>query len=229
MIAFRDDVTGGHLNRTCKYLELLICGLARRNRYCEILNLWDVDLVVNSAALHDIGKIAISEKLLQKPGRLTEDEFEIMKTHAELGVDILDRIDVPAEERRHIIHARIIAGVHHERWDGAGYPNGMYGKHIPLEGRLMAIADVYDALISKRPYKQAISPAHAARIIEEGSGTHFDPLLVDVFRDIAPLFASVAYAGRHTEAYEIKGNLYGLTPGDLAPLAAVYKSNALAS
>ncbi|MDR2610470.1 MAG: HD domain-containing protein [Clostridiales Family XIII bacterium] len=206
MIAFRDDVTGGHLDRTCKYLELLIGRLFETDLYRDTLRQWDIELVIKSAALHDVGKIAISEELLQKPGKLTRGEFEIIKTHAALGVEILDRIDLPAGKRRLISHARIIAGAHHEKWDGSGYPCGAYGNHIPLEGRLMAIADVYDALISNRPYKQAVSPGEAARVIEDGSGTHFDPQLVEVFRDVAPLFASVAsaYAGRHTDAYEVK-------------------------
>jgi putative two-component system response regulator len=231
MIAFRDNATGGHLDRTCKYLELLIWRLGKRNMYRDILNLWDIELVIRSASLHDIGKIAISEKLLQKPGKLTKDEFEIMKMHAALGVSILDRISLPAEERHNISHARIIAGYHHEKWDGSGYPNGVYGKHIPLEGRLMAIADVYDALISDRPYKQAIRPAEAAQIIEEGSGTHFDPQLVEVFREVAPLFASVAskQAVRNKEAYEIKGSLYGFDPEGRGPLKVMLKDKALAS
>jgi putative two-component system response regulator len=192
MIAFRDGVTGGHLKRTCKYLELLILRMAEKGIYSHILHRWDRELLICSAPLHDVGKIAISEELLNKPGKLTPEEFEIMKTHAELGVRILDRIDINFAERSQIRYARTIAGTHHEKWDGSGYPNGMYGIHIPLEGRLMAIADVYDALISNRAYKKAISPAKAAAIIEEGRGTHFDPHLVDIFHDVARSFESVS-------------------------------------
>jgi putative two-component system response regulator len=193
MIAFRDGVTGGHLDRTCKYLELLIQRMAEKGIYSHLLQQWDMELLLCSAPLHDVGKIAISEKLLNKPGKLTFEEFEIMKTHAALGVKILDRIDISFYERSQLRYARTIAGTHHEKWDGSGYPNGMYGIHIPLEGRLMAIADVYDALISNRAYKSAIPPAKAAEIIEEGSGTHFDPKLIDVFRDVAHQFENVTY------------------------------------
>jgi putative two-component system response regulator len=193
MIAFRDGVTGGHLERTCKYLELLIKRMAEKGVYRHILRQWDMDLLLCSAPLHDLGKIAISEELLNKPGKLTPEEYEIMKTHAELGVRILDRIDISVSERAQIRYARTIAGTHHEKWDGSGYPCGMYGANIPLEGRLMAIADVYDALISNRAYKNAIAPSEAAAIIEDGSGTHFDPRLVDVFRDVSRLFEQIAY------------------------------------
>jgi putative two-component system response regulator len=197
MVAFRDASTGGHLDRTRKYLELLIGRMAERGLYGHLTSRWDMDLLLSSAPLHDVGKIAISEELLNKPGKLTVGEFEIMKTHATLGVKILDCIDLNFLERLQIRYARIIAGSHHERWDGSGYPHGLYGVHIPLEGRLMAIADVYDALISDRPYKQAVPPTHAASIIEQGSGTHFDPLIVDIFRDVSHKFEQVAieYAG----------------------------------
>jgi putative two-component system response regulator len=206
MIAFRDDVTGGHLDRTCKYLRLLISRMAEKGLYRDVLNDWDLGLLLVSAPLHDIGKIAVSEEILNKPGKLTEDEFEIMKTHAALGVEIIDRIDIARRERYLLKYARTIAGTHHERWDGSGYPIGAYGRHIPLEGRLMAIADVYDALISSRPYKPAMSPERAANIIEEGAGTHFDPELVGVFTDVAPQFERIATAnvGRHTDAYMVK-------------------------
>ncbi|MDR1042515.1 MAG: HD domain-containing protein [Clostridiales Family XIII bacterium] len=192
MIAFRDGVTGGHLDRTSKYLELLIKRMAEKGLYSHMLHRWDLDLLLCSAPLHDVGKIAISEELLNKPGKLTTDEFEVMKTHAARGVQILDRIDINCDERPQIRYARTIAGTHHEKWNGSGYPNGMYGIHIPLEGRLMAIADVYDALISNRAYKKAIAPAKAAAIIEEGSGTHFDPQLVDIFRDVSHHFEHIA-------------------------------------
>jgi putative two-component system response regulator len=206
MIAFRDDVTGGHLDRTCEYLRLLINRMAEKGLYYDILNDWNLNLLLGSAPLHDIGKIAISEEILNKPGKLTAGEFEIMKTHAALGVEIIDRIDIAEKERRHLRYARAIAGTHHEKWDGSGYPTGAYGRHIPLEGRLMAIADVYDALISCRPYKQAMPPTRAAEIIMEGSGSHFEPDLIGVFMDVAHEFELVASAneGRHTEAHMVK-------------------------
>jgi putative two-component system response regulator len=128
-----------------------------------------------------VGKIAISDTILNKPGKLTSDEFEIMKTHAAIGVTIIRKIEENAEEHDFMKHARLIAGGHHEKWDGTGYPLGVKGKDIPLEARLMALADVYDALVSTRPYKQPLSPDEARQIIQGGRGTQFDPVLVDVF------------------------------------------------
>jgi putative two-component system response regulator len=232
MIAFRDDVTGGHLDRTCTYLRLLIRRMAEKGVYHDILNEWNLNLLLGSAPLHDIGKIAISEEILNKPGKLTAEEFEIMKTHAALGVEIIDRIDIARKERRHLRYARVIAGAHHEKWDGSGYPTGAYGRHIPLEGRLMAIADVYDALISNRPYKQAMPPSRAAEIILEGEGTHFDPELVGVFADVAYEFALVASAnaGRHTEAQRVKEmHLHEMQAHDALLYDARAMSGAMAS
>jgi putative two-component system response regulator len=143
-------------------------------------------------AAADVGKITISDVILNKPGRLTNEEYEVMKKHAELGVGIVERIEQNTEEHEFLRHARIIAGTHHEKWDGTGYPAGLAGAEIPLEGRLMAIADVYDALISQRPYKMPLSTEEAEGIIDAGSGVHFDPRLVDVFHMVAESFAKVA-------------------------------------
>jgi putative two-component system response regulator len=140
-----------------------------------------MDYLVPSAQLHDVGKIAISDTILNKPGKLDAEEFEIMKTHAAIGVTIIQRIEENAEKHDFMKHARLIAGGHHEKWDGTGYPLGVKGKEIPLEARLMAVADVYDALLSVRPYKQPLSPGEATQIIKNGKGTQFDPVLVDVF------------------------------------------------
>jgi putative two-component system response regulator len=133
-----------------------------------------------------VGKIAISDAILNKPGKLTSEEFEIMKTHAAIGVTIIKKIEENAEEHDFMKHARLIAGGHHEKWDGTGYPMGVKGKDIPLEARLMAVADVYDALLSVLPYKQPISPAEARQIIQNGKGTQFDPVLVDIFLKVMP-------------------------------------------
>jgi putative two-component system response regulator len=140
-----------------------------------------MDYLLPSAQLHDVGKIAISDVILNKPGKLTSAEFEIMKTHAAIGVTIIQRIEANAEEHDFMKHARLIAGGHHEKWDGTGYPLGVKEKEIPLEARLMALADVYDALTSARPYKQPLSPGEAREIIKNGKGTQFDPVLVEVF------------------------------------------------
>jgi putative two-component system response regulator len=192
MVEFRDDVTGGHVTRTQMYLELLVDKMQQEQIYCEEISCWNIDLVAASAQLHDVGKIAISDTILSKPGRLTPEEFEQMKRHVIIGVEAIDRIAKKTREYTFLAHARAIAGSHHEKWDGSGYPAGLSGTDIPLEGRLMAIADVYDALISQRPYKQPNSTEEAEKIIIESSGTHFDPVLVEVFQSVAGFFADIA-------------------------------------
>jgi putative two-component system response regulator len=151
---------------------------------------------VPSTQLHDIGKIFISDEILNKPGKLTPEEFEVMKTHAARGAEAIRRLQEKAEGQLLLKHAEIVAGTHHEKWDGSGYPLGLKGKDIPLLGRLMAIADVYDALISARPYKAPFTPDEAAQIIVKDSGTHFDPALVDVFISLSKEFASIAESER---------------------------------
>jgi putative two-component system response regulator len=151
-----------------------------------------MDFFLPSAQLHDVGKIAITDLILNKPGKLTEEEFEVMKTHVAVGVDAIEKIMNNAEEHAFLRHTLCIAGTHHEKWDGSGYPMGLKGLNIPLEGRLMAIADVYDALISERPYKKAFTHEEACEIIESGAGSHFDPVLVEVFRKVEDEFARVA-------------------------------------
>jgi putative two-component system response regulator len=165
---------------------------------------WDLDILIPSARLHDLGKIGIRDSILNKPGRFTPDEFDQMKVHTTYGVQAIERIVTNTMKhaflkvtiKKYLAHAVLFAGCHHEKWDGTGYPEGLMGEDIPLEGRLMAIADVYDALISQRPYKEAMSTDEAERIIIEGKGTHFDPVLVDVFETLAADFAKVAGAYR---------------------------------
>jgi putative two-component system response regulator len=192
LVEFRDDVTGGHISRTQKFLKLLLDKLVEEKIYSDEMSNWDMDYLLPSAQLHDVGKIAISDLILNKPGKLTDEEFSIMKTHVTVGVAAIKKIEQNAEEHAFLRHARLIAGTHHEKWDGSGYPFGLSGKDIPLEGRLMAIADVYDALTSVRPYKKAFSTQEARQIIEKGNGTHFDPVLVDVFSKVADKFAAIA-------------------------------------
>jgi putative two-component system response regulator len=192
MVEFRDSLTGGHVSRTQRYLKLLVDTLIEENIYPDAIAAWDLDFLIPSAQLHDVGKIAISDAILKKPGKLTDEEFEEMKKHVSVGVEAIKRVESSMAEHAFLRHARVIAGMHHEKWDGSGYPNGLKGKEIPLEGQLMAIADVYDALISERPYKKPFAPEEAERIIEEGRGTHFDPLLVDVFHKISPRLAKIA-------------------------------------
>ncbi|MDR1320499.1 MAG: response regulator [Gracilibacteraceae bacterium] len=191
LVEFRDSVTGGHVFRTQKYLQFLIEQLAREDVYTAEISGWDLDFVVSSAQLHDVGKIAISDAILNKPGKLTNEEFEKMKTHVAIGVDAIERIEATTAEHEFLRHAKVIAGTHHEKWDGSGYPWGLSGRRIPLEGRLMAVADVYDALISERPYKKAFTPAEAEEIIEKGRGAHFDPALVDIFHKVSGRFREI--------------------------------------
>ena len=158
----------------------------------EEVSKWDMDFLLPSTQLHDVGKIAISDLILNKPGKLTAEEFEIMKTHVTVGVDAIEKIINITHEHAFLKHSLYIAGTHHEKWDGSGYPMKLKGKNIPLEGRIMAIADVYDALVSERPYKEPITHEEAGKIIIENSGAHFDPALVEIFREIAGQFAEVA-------------------------------------
>jgi len=196
LVEFRDDITGGHIYRTQKYLEILIKQMLEDKVYDSQVSKWDLEYVLPSAQLHDVGKIAISDNILKKQGPLTPEEFEVMKTHAAVGVEIIERITQNAEENDFLKHAMIIAGTHQEKWNGSGYPVGLRGEDIPLEGRLMAIADVYDALISVRPYKKAMSKDEAKRIMIEESGSHFDPALIKVFEKVADQFAEVAEENR---------------------------------
>ena len=191
MVEIRDYSTGGHVARTRKYLELLLEKMAEENVYQEEISTWDFDIIYPSAQLHDVGKIAISDLILNKPSRLSIDEFAEIKRHPQVGVEALRKIDSEMAHGDFMRHALVFAGTHHERWDGAGYPDGLRGYEIPLEGRLMAIADVYDALISNKPYKRPFSCAEAERIISNGSGSQFDPTLVDVFKKVATQFAKV--------------------------------------
>ncbi|MDR3295414.1 MAG: response regulator [Clostridiales Family XIII bacterium] len=197
LVEFRDEATGGHIARTQKYLEILINKMVEERVYYDEISDWDMEYLLPSAQLHDVGKIAISDTILNKPGSLTTEEFEIMKTHASIGVEAIRKIERNASEHTFLKHARLIAGGHHEKWDGTGYPAGFSGTDIPLEGRLMAIVDVYDALISKRPYKKPFSMDESRRIIEGGSGTHFDPALIDVFSKVADQFAKIVQAAAY--------------------------------
>jgi len=193
LVEFRDKLTGGHVTRTQLYLKALLDELIHGGTYAEEISKWNIDFFLSSAQLHDVGKIAISDLILNKPGKLTPEEFEIMKTHVTVGVDAIKKIMNNTEEHAFLHHALLITGTHHEKWDGSGYPNKLTGNNIPLEGRLMAIADVYDALIAVRPYKRAFTHEEACNIIEESIGTHFDPVLVEIFRKVKGEFEKVAW------------------------------------
>ena len=192
LVECRDKTTGGHVTRTQLYLKALVDELVLKGIYAEEIKKWDMDFFLPSAQLHDVGKIAISDTILNKPGKLTPEEFEIMKTHVAVGVAAIEKIMNNTEEHAFLNHALLIAGTHHEKWDGTGYPMGLKGTNIPLEGRLMAIADVYDALITRRPYKEPFSHEEACKIIEDAVGTSFDPVLIDVFKNVKGGFEKAA-------------------------------------
>ena len=174
----RDSDTGNHIRRTQQYMRELALTLAIDAVYAEQLAPDAVNLLSKSAALHDIGKVAIPDQILLKPGRLTSEEFEVMKTHTEHGRRALAQAEASVGGNSFLKCAREIAHYHHEHWDGSGYPTGIKGEDIPLPARLMAVADVYDALISPRAYKQAFSHQAAVDLILSQSGRHFDPVVV---------------------------------------------------
>jgi response regulator RpfG family c-di-GMP phosphodiesterase len=181
LVECRDNVTGGHIERTQHYLEMLVDYLVEHRVYAEELLSWDIALFIMSSQLHDVGKISIKDDILMKPGKLTEDEFEVMKKHTAYGVDIIRRIEESAPESEFLRFAEIMAGSHHEKWNGKGYPRGLKGVDIPLQGRLMAIVDAYDAMTTERPYKRAYSHEESIEIIKEEKGAQFDPFISEVF------------------------------------------------
>ncbi len=199
----RDNETGAHILRTQRYVRALAERMAQDPKFAPDLDTRAIDLLYKSAPLHDIGKVGIPDAILLKPGKLDDDEFDIMKTHAALGGEAIRVAEKEmGEGTSFLAYAREIAETHHEKWDGSGYPNRLAGEAIPLSGRLMAVADVYDALISKRVYKPAFPHEKARDIIVEGRGTHFDPAVVDAFlavedrfKDIAADFNDEAYGG----------------------------------
>ena len=192
LVEFRDDNTGGHIDRTQAYLKILAEKLLDRGLYNEVLAIWDIAEMVHAAQLHDVGKISIPDAILNKPGKLTDDEFAIMKTHALRGKEAIMKITAKVDESDFLHQAALMAYTHHERWDGKGYPQGLIGEEIPIHGRLMSIADVYDALISERPYKKAFTHEEAVNIISDGKGTQFDPCLTELFLDIKDEFYEIS-------------------------------------
>nr|AGS54054.1 hypothetical protein [uncultured bacterium contig00048] len=188
LVEYRDHETGGHIERTSKYLKILIDELLLRGLYRDQTLSWNINQMILSAQLHDVGKIAIDDSILNKPGKLTEAEFEKMKKHTTFGYEIIERIQMKSNEKEFLDYAKIFTLYHHEKWNGKGYPHGLKGETIPLAARLMAIIDVYDALISKRPYKEPFTHEEAIKIITEGRGTQFDPVLTDLFLSIAERF-----------------------------------------
>lgn len=184
----RDPETGKHLERTRTFCRILAEGCHKRGTYRGAIDYDFVELIEQTSPLHDIGKIGIPDQILLKPGRLTDAEFEIMKRHTIVGAETLDAAINEFPEAEFLEMARDIALCHHERWDGTGYPNKLAGDEIPLAARIMAVADVYDALRSERVYKPAVPHERTCEIITEGISTHFDPKLIPVFLEVAPDF-----------------------------------------
>jgi putative two-component system response regulator len=189
----RDPETGNHIRRTQGYVRVLAEALRDHARFAGLLNGHVIETLVKSAPLHDIGKVGIPDHILLKPGKLTPDEWEIMKTHAALGADAIEQAEHDADHPVEFLGlAKEIARHHHERWDGNGYPDRLAGDDIPLSARLMALADVFDALINRRVYKEPFSFDQARRIIVDERGRQFDPDVVDAFTDHFEDFIAIA-------------------------------------
>ena len=192
LIEFRDGTTGDHVFRTQRYLECLIGKCVENSVYINEIKSFKPEIVISSSQLHDVGKISIPDNILNKPGKLTDEEFDVMKTHTTIGAEIVERMAKNTQANDFFDHAKCFAESHHEKWNGSGYPKKLEGTDIPLEGRLMAIVDVYDALVTERPYKKAFSQEETVKIISNDSGSHFDPELVRMFKLAKDEFSVIA-------------------------------------
>ncbi len=188
----RDNETGNHIRRTQHYIRLLCDYLKNNADYKEYLDNKTIDLLFKSAPLHDIGKVGVPDKILLKPGSLDNNEWHEMKKHPQIGYETLLNTEKQLGRSSFLDIAGEIALTHHEKWDGSGYPQGLKGEDIPIPGRLMALADVYDALISKRVYKEAFSHNNAVELIISLKGSHFDPQIVEAFEQLKDDFKLVA-------------------------------------
>lgn len=200
----RDPETGNHILRTQNYVRALALRLRQHPRFAASLDSRTIDLLTKSAPLHDIGKVGIPDNILQKPGPLTPEEWVIMKTHSRLGSDAIEQAEADVDQPiDFLVLAKEIAHWHHEKWDGSGYPDALKGEEIPVSARLMAVADVFDALISSRVYKPAMNYEKAREIISEGRGSHFDPDIVAAFLDGFDAITAIA------DQYQDRGNPKG--------------------
>ena len=181
LVESRDQFTGDHVRKTAAYTKVIMDQMRREGVYADELTDEFVSNVVRSAPLHDIGKIVVSDTILNKPGRLTDEEFKIMQTHTTAGAQVLEQATGAVSEPTYLDEARNLAAYHHEKWNGTGYPSGLAGEDIPLSARIMAVADVFDALVSKRSYKDGFPIEKALDIIREGAGSHFDPKIAEAF------------------------------------------------
>ena len=184
VIENRDKGTGGHIDRTTEYTRILMEAMMARGLYADEMRKWDMDMAVSSARLHDLGKVAIPDSILNKPDKLTPEEFSVIKTHIAAGETIIDHMIELSGDLEFLCHAKLFIAYHHEKWNGAGYPYGLKETEIPLQGRILAVVDAYDALTSERSYKKALSVGQAIQIIEDDMGTHFDPHIAAVFIEV---------------------------------------------
>ena len=191
---YRDPETGFHIKRTQIYVKELAIQLRNHPKFKDYLDDETIEMLYLSAPLHDLGKVGIPDSILLKPGKLTDEEMAIMKKHPIYGAEAIAKSEKKLTTKSFLKYAKEISLSHHEKWDGTGYPNGLKGASIPISGRLMALADVYDALISKRVYKPAFPHEKAAQIITEGRGTHFDPDVLEAFLAIQDKFRDIATA-----------------------------------
>jgi putative two-component system response regulator len=190
IVECRDENTGGHVVRTSRYADILGKQLQRMNLFEDQLTDSELEMIVRASPMHDVGKIGISDIVLLKPGKLDDDEFSIIKTHTTIGADIIRSMYAKAPTQEYLKHAIMIAEGHHEKFNGKGYPDGKAGEDIPLCARIMAVADVYDALVDNRVYRRAMSHDDACNIILEGKGSHFDPRIVDAFVSVNGMMAA---------------------------------------
>jgi len=189
---YRDPETGGHIQRTKNYVRLLAEHLKGHPKFKDFMDDETIELLYKSAPLHDIGKVGVKDSILLKPGKLTDEEFEEMKMHTTFGRDAISAATNKLGSSSFLRYAEEIAYTHQEKWDGSGYPQGLKNDNIPISGRLMAVADVYDALISRRVYKAPFTHSKAVEIIREGKGKHFDPDMADAFLEIHEKFRKIA-------------------------------------
>jgi putative two-component system response regulator len=215
----RDPDTGAHLERIREYCRLMAVELSKEEPFRDEIDGEYVELLYLTSPLHDIGKVGIPDNVLLKPGKLDEDEFEIMKQHAVLGGQTLDAVAAAHPRAQFLQMARDIAWTHHEKYDGSGYPRGLEGDAIPLCGRILAVADVYDALTTKRVYKPAYSHETAREIILEGRGKHFDPHVVDAFLAAEPQVLEVKASLDETVSVPVPGGPSGAALSLLSPVA----------
>jgi len=206
---YRDPETGGHIKRTRQYVSILAKKLKDHPRFRAYLDEATMRKLYKSAPLHDIGKVGVPDHILLKPGKVTDEEFALIKEHAKYGRDVIATAASRLGADSFLSCAQELAGSHHEKWDGSGYPEGLCGEAIPISGRLMAVADVYDALVCKRVYKEAFSHAKAVAIITEGRGKHFDPDIVDAFLALSEGFLHIAE--RFADSDEERKNLLATT------------------